>query len=103
MATYNVVRSKHATLIASTVDTVNFSDTPMYCITVVNRSASNTIFWRLDGTDPTAAGGDDNYLTVPNSSTLVLLAEEITNVRLISSGAQNYSVIVAPSYVHVVL
>jgi predicted dehydrogenase len=53
MATYTAVRrSKHATLVASTVDTVPFSSKPK-TIEVRNLDSTAVIFFRTDGTAPT--------------------------------------------------
>ena len=48
MATYTVRRSKHATLVASTVDTVKFSTKPK-TVEVRNLDSSAVIFFRTDG------------------------------------------------------
>jgi hypothetical protein len=91
MATYNVARAKHATLVVSTVDTVNFSDVGQHTIIVSNKSTGQALYFRLDGTDPTA-DGDECYLAVPSGRKVVKQRVSITAVKLISGGAQIYSV-----------
>jgi len=62
MATYTAVRrSKHATLVASTVDTVPFSSTPK-TIEVRNLASTAVIFFRSDGIAPTVSGDDTDRL-----------------------------------------
>ena len=54
MATHTAVRrSKHATLVASTVDTVPFGSKPK-TVEVRNLDSTAVIFFRTDGTAPTA-------------------------------------------------
>jgi lysophospholipase L1-like esterase len=62
MATHTAVRrSKHATLVASTVDTVPFSSKPK-TIEVRNLDSTAVIFFRTDGTTPTVNGDDTDRL-----------------------------------------
>ena len=88
-------------LSASTVTTVTL-DQPYESITVINRSATTDEIWfRLDGTNPTAAG-DDCYLVGPGKSVTVAgdtaIAESVTGanagsvIKLISSTTPNYTV-----------
>ncbi len=88
MATYNnVATAKHATLVASTVDTVNFaSAAPAYEIT--NLSTSADMYARTDGTSPTVAGDDTTIVRAGDSVTL--RGARSSQVRLISSGTPEY-------------
>lgn len=62
MATHTAVRrSKHATLVASTVDTVPFSSKPK-TVEVRNLDSTAVIFFRTDGTAPTVSGDDTDRL-----------------------------------------
>lgn len=94
MATSTVTTAKHATLSASTVDTVTFSDN-VQAIEVVNRSGSAEIFFRLDGTSPTVAGDECYVLPAAAGAALRLgsQGEGTDQVKLISSGTPTYSVI----------
>jgi len=55
MAQYTIRRSKHATLVRSTVDTVKFSTKPK-TVEVRNLDSTAVIFFRTDGTAPTVSG-----------------------------------------------
>jgi hypothetical protein len=88
---YTVARTKHETLIANTVETVNFTDPGMHGIIVCNMGATNKIFFRLDGTNPTIAG-DDTYLAAPGAYMFITQRTQITEIRMISNGAQPFSV-----------
>jgi len=92
MATFNAINTKHATLVANVVDTVNITGVPRVTVRIVNRNAVAPIFVRLDGVDP-VSGADETYgialstekeITVPNIN--------VIQVRLISTGAAAYSV-----------
>jgi hypothetical protein len=88
MATYtNVSLAKTATLVASTVDTVSFNF--QVDMMVVNMDASNYI-WVASGVNPTVAG--DNCIPIP-PSTAVQLPFGGTDLRLISAGTPQYTVI----------
>jgi hypothetical protein len=89
MATYNVARAKHATLAASTKDTVNFSSTGG-ALRVRNRSTSGDIYFTFDGPDPTI-GGDDCYFVGPGENVVIEGAQPIPGIELISSGTPAYS------------
>ena len=88
MASFLVHKRKHATLVGSTVDTVKLQD-PTSSVEVVNRDAALTIYFTVDGTDPTVAG--DDTIVLPPSAVHHWLAPTDT-VKLISSGAAAYSV-----------
>lgn len=91
MATYNVARAKHATLVASTVDTVNMSSKGN-ALRVINRDAQggDALYFSIDGTAPTVAG-DDTYFLGPDQA-LDTAGGDIAAVKLISSGTPDYSV-----------
>jgi hypothetical protein len=92
MATYTAVRrSKHATLVASTVDTVPFSSKPK---TIEVRSLDSTavIFFRTDGTAPTVNGDDTDRLGPGERLEVDAANVDPPQVQLISSGAPAYSV-----------
>jgi hypothetical protein len=62
MATHTAVRrSKHATLVANTVDTVPFSSKPK-TIEVRNLDSTTVVFFRTDGIAPTVNGDDTDRL-----------------------------------------
>lgn len=88
MATYNVNTVKNQTLGAGTEDIVNFS-TPGSKVRVVNRSATNPIYFRCDNV-AAVVGADDNFEVEPNS--FLEVAAQTRVVRLISAGAQVYTV-----------
>lgn len=97
MATQTAISSQHATLTASTMDTITLSN-PAERIIIMNRSttAGNCIFATINGPDPTV-GGDDTiaipagmtYVT-PESQTFASSIDSV--VKLISSTADAYSV-----------
>ena len=91
MATYSVVRTKHATLIGTIVDTVNLSGSFAF-VRVVNRSALGSIFVRVDGTDPVVSA--DETFSIDNNSEKEIPIPNVAavQVRLICSAAAAYSV-----------
>ena len=103
MANYQVTRSKHATLTASTVDTVTVTPqgytagnpqtgNQYAALTVLNRDAALLIYFTIDGTTPTVAG-DNTYVLPPGNfaqMTLPIRGQGVVN--LISSGGAAYSV-----------
>lgn len=92
MATYNgVVLSKPATLVANTVDTVNFA-TNFGWAEVTNRATSGGGIWfTSDTTTPTVAGAD-TYWVGPGQSLTVQLTGATDTVKLISATADDYVV-----------
>jgi hypothetical protein len=66
MATYTVRSSKHATLVAGTVDTVKLTTKPR-AVEVRNLSATALIYFTVDGSAPTV-GGDDTYRLSANET-----------------------------------
>lgn len=88
MASYTVSRSKHATLGAGVVDTVNLTAHEQG-VEVINHDASSVIYVTFDGPVPTVAG--DNTLYVPVSE-VYYHRVPTRRVRLISAGTPAYSV-----------
>jgi len=92
MATYTAVRrSKHATLVASTVDTVPFSSKPK-TIEVRNLDSTAVIFFRSDGIAPTVNGDDTDRLGPGERLEVDAANVDPPQVQLISSGTPAYSV-----------
>lgn len=89
MANYSVQTAKHATLVGATVDTVTFSANGTG-LRVANRHATLALYFRFDATDP-AAAGDDTYFVGAGTS-VTITQRGVTEIRLISSGAADYSV-----------
>ena len=92
MATYNVQRSKHATLGAGTVDTVNFAMAGR-TLRVKNRAAAvGDIYFTVDGqTDPVSLA-DDTYFAAFGENVVLDDPGRIVQIRLISADATPYSV-----------
>ncbi len=90
MATYNIGRSKHATLVAATKDQVNFSVTGT-SLRVRNRGTAGVIYFTIDGVDPTS-GGDNTYFVGPGENLIIEGLHPIPAVELISAGTPEYSV-----------
>jgi len=92
MATYTVKSSKHATLVASTIDTVKFSTRPR-AVEIRNLNSTALIYFTVDGSAPTV-GGDDTYRLSPNETLQVDIGNwvEPPQVQLISSGTPAYDV-----------
>lgn len=98
MATYTVNFAKHATLVGSVVDTVTLTESASYII-ASNRATSGTpIYFTVGDTTtgtatPTAAG--DNTFAIGPGATLQIPGDGTSSiVKLISSDAQPYSVMV---------
>jgi hypothetical protein len=92
MASYTVKRSKHATLVANTADSVTLTSRPT-SVELRNFSSSAVIFFRLDGTAPTVSGDDTDRLG-PEEILQVDLPRDVEppQVGLISSGTPAYSI-----------
>lgn len=91
MAAYTVGVAKHATLVASTVDTVTIPAAADE-VEVVNRSTGYALYFSTTGT-PTVAG-DDTFYVGPGEALTVPGSKVGTTVKLISSAACAYSVTV---------
>ena len=96
MASYSGVSDKHAQLAASTVDTVTLDrDYPE--VEVVNRDGAAEIYFTVDGSNPTVAGDNTEYLPATSGASVRVSAGAFvtgtpTVVKLISSGTPKYSV-----------
>lgn len=88
MASYTANRVKNQTLSGGTADTITFTDTPSK-IRVANRSATNPIYFRVDGIAAVVAA-DENFVVEANSFLEINTTSKV--VSLISSGGQAYSV-----------
>lgn len=95
MASYTPTKfSTHQTLTAATVDTVTFPFDTSY-VEVLNRDATNPIYFTADGTTPSVAldgtdvvgAGDSLRIPAPVDAT-----PNATVVKLISAGAAAYSI-----------
>jgi hypothetical protein len=98
MATYNVVQSSHATLVAATVDTVNLSSGATLLIISNRSAASGDIYFRYATNGASAQApvtlAADSYV-VPAGQTRAFTrpnTSQVTQVKLISAGAPDYSV-----------
>jgi len=95
MATYTVSAAKHATLVASTTDTVTISGSAGY-VSVTNRSGGTPapVYFTV-GDNPTAATveGDNTFVVLPNTTTAVKFDGTNVKVSLISAEAIAYSVV----------
>lgn len=92
MAAYSVITSKHATLVAGTVDTVTVTG-GYPRIEVLNRSGAADLYVTNDGTVP--SGGCDNCLIVPAGSALNIPSSDVAGsdvVQVVGNG-NGYSVI----------
>jgi len=94
MASYAVADdevAKHATLVASTVDTVTFDPDPEY-VEVASRDGAAEIYFTTDGSTPTVGG--QNCYVVPAFPSARTARHGATGgaVKLISSGTPAYSV-----------
>ena len=97
MASYSVAQAKHATLGASTADTVTFTDSNTGGLQIINRGAAD-IYFRVGisggtATTPTAAGANDDLICRSGLSVnFAGVGSPVTSVKLISTGATAYSV-----------
>lgn len=82
--------ARSGTLVAATVATVQIQAWT-YGVNVINRTAGQEIWVRLDGTDPTV-GGNDCFLVLGARNFPVDLKSGNVTVKLISSGTPNYTV-----------
>lgn len=91
MAAVAGIRAAHATLVASTVDTVTMSGGAKKRAELVNHG-TDVIYFRSDGVDPVAAADENEVLL--GSERLAITLPESGEIRLISGGTPTYSVIV---------
>lgn len=93
---YTVAKTKHATLVANTVDQVTITG-GYELVEIVNRSQVDTLWCRIGSpaapVDPTVAG-DDTTVVRPGDSLKVGggRSGDPTIVKLISAGTPAYSV-----------
>lgn len=90
------IKAKHGTLTASTVATVTFAaDYRAIMVTHRSPSATDPIYFTVDGSTPTAAG-DDTFVVMPGGWRSVNAqydnADASTVIKLISAGTPAYSV-----------
>lgn len=87
-----MAKTKHITLVAATVATVNLAVNASR-VEVVNRSGSAEVYFTVNGATPTV-GGDDTHV-LPAAIGSVEVPDEIGGdvvVKLISSGTPTVSV-----------
>lgn len=100
MATATAVLASHATLTASTVDTITFA-ADLEQIEVLNRDGAAEIYFKVGSkpeppADPTVGGADCYSIPAAIGSAKVSVqASGVTVVKLISSGTPKYSVTAA--------
>ena len=92
MASYTVARSKHATLVAATVDTITL-ERDYSQVEIVNRGTED-IWATVDGSTPVAAADDTIFV---GTGQFLVLSMPTTGagtdvVKLISAGTPSYSV-----------
>lgn len=93
MASHSVAAAKHATLSASTVDTVTIGSSDVDTAYVVNIDGAAIIYATGDGTAPTVAG-DDIPVVVPALAGAYAVVDVVGSaVKLISAGTPKYAVI----------
>ncbi len=89
-----MARSKHGTLVANTVTSLDITQHGGH-LEIVNRSGTGEIFVRFDGVDPVVLA-DDTFVVVGARRFPIenLGISDVTtvNVRLISTAALKYSV-----------
>jgi hypothetical protein len=87
MASHTVVKAKHASASAATVDTITFTGSGGN-IRVLNRG-DNPLSFSVDGSVPTALG-DDTLYAGPGENVVVSTQSKV--VKLISTVGTDYSV-----------
>lgn len=95
MATYNnVARSRHKTLGAGVVDAVSFSTNySQVAVTMRSPAAGSGGLWvTVDGTDPTAAGDDTDWVAPAVGAEIVIDLGTSDTVEIFSATADAYSV-----------
>lgn len=81
----------HGTLTAGTVDRVALTRDAT-AVEVLNRSATDEIYFTVDGPDPAVAAAGTQVVTAGSALEVAANASAVTTVRLISSGPAAYSV-----------
>jgi hypothetical protein len=98
MASYTVLCAKHATLTATTVDTVTLNQPASFFLVTNRASTGAPIYFTLGDTlaattTPTVAG-DDTYVVPVGITMAVPFDGTPSYCKLISADAQDYSVMV---------
>jgi len=89
VAAYTVVKSKVATLIGATVDTVTMSGAlPGYHLLVSNTSGTGVISVTIDGSTPTV-GGDDAFHVSAGTTIDVAIVSSSSSISVKVIGAGN--------------
>lgn len=94
MATYNIDSAKHATLVATVVDTVNFS---VYAsaVRVTNRSG-NPLYITSDGATPTVAGDNCGLVDTNDSRVFVVADPDNVQIKLVCALTAAYTAEAGP-------
>ena len=79
-------RAQKVTLVASTPQTLNLTDTLVSRVMVTNHGPTNVVYVRSDGTNPTVAGDEAHVVLVGQARELRVFDLDTTAVRLISAG-----------------
>jgi len=91
MTTYNMNLTLHTIAVPAVVDIVDIG--ALYSeVTIFNRSATDPLFIRMDGVDPSINGADSRLVMVRTSRTFNNPNPTATQARIISPGAAGYSV-----------
>lgn len=80
------------TLVASTVDAVNFADDPHIVEIISDGTAA--IYVTIDGSEPTVGGANTHVLPALPCSRTLMHTGDSRPLKLISSGSPTYSVMV---------
>lgn len=90
------MESIHGTLVGTVVSTESLTVTAGDTVTVGMRSGTGPIYFTVDGTTPTVAGADTFVVgfTGYESVTVRVPASNAQTVKLISTTADTYSVVV---------
>jgi hypothetical protein len=91
MGSYSGSPTQHKTLVANTVDTVTL-DQDYSCVEVVNRAATGDLYFTVDGSTPAVAGAGTYIVRAGEAVEMDLQTQGKTVVKLISTGALDYSV-----------
>lgn len=84
-----MARMKHGTLTANAV-TTHTLEAYTQQITVTNRSQTGEIYFTVDGSTP-VVGGDDSHVCLGSRTVAPYSTINAPTVKLISTGALNYS------------
>lgn len=90
-----MAKTKHVTLVATTVATVALDDPTRDKIWVTNRHATVEAFATVDGSTPTV-GGDDTLLIPANQRVALPVPSGAVSLKLISSGTPSITATTIP-------